>query len=255
MSLRQKLTKDEFDGLDEMLKAHYKDAGNGVFLLDFEGANDLSRAMNAEKLRADRAEARANEIAAQVTALQTQVDEAATTAANKDKDIPALNASWQVKLDAAIKKGKDAVENLQRQFRQLLVHSNAEAIAARISDSPKILLPHIENLLDVDFTGDMPRPVVLDATTRKPSALTLEELEKSFVDNADFASIVRGSGASGGGASSDANGGAGGGTRNSNGGGASKKISEMSDADRTAFAKRNPEAFRNQAKSEGFGRF
>lgn len=245
MPLKQKITKEEFDAMDPVLQAEYKEV-NGVMLLQFDGATDLSRAVAAEKLRADRAEARTNELATQITTLQTSMEERERATADKDKDIPALNASWQKKLDDAVKKGKEAVENLQRQFRQLLVHSKAEAIAAEISDSPKLLLPHIEAMLDVDFAGDMPTTRVLDPVTRKPSALTLEEMQKSFVDNPDFAAIIKGSGSSGGGAGTQ---------RNPNGGGASKKLSEMTEAERVAFSKSNPDQFKQKATAEGFGRY
>lgn len=249
MAKKSKLTKAEYDALSDEGKEFYRADGE-AYVLDTDDARELRAAKEREKLRADRAETRTNELSDQLEALQQRLDEAERKRTEKDNDIPALNASWQQKLDAAAKKATDTIENLKRQFRQLLVHSQAEAIAAEISDSPRLILPHIEQQLDVDFTGDMPRAVVLDPVTRKPSAMTVEEMKKSFVDNPDFASIIRGSSASGGGAE-----GTGSPSSKSRGGGASKKLSEMSENERKAFAKQNPEAFRNQAKSEGFGRF
>jgi hypothetical protein len=68
----------------------------------------------------------------------------------------------------------------------------------------------------------------------KPSALTLADLEKEFVDNKAFAPIIRASNASGGGAS--------GGT----GGGATKAFKDMNTAERTELYRKDPAAFKRE---------
>lgn len=72
-------------------------------------------------------------------------------------------------------------------------------IAAKISTAPAVILPHIKSRLSADLEGDKPRTVVLDENGQ-PSALTIEELSKEFIENKDFSSIIIASKASGSGA-------------------------------------------------------
>ena len=75
-------------------------------------------------------------------------------------------------------------------------------MAAEISTSPSLLLPHIKARLQADLDGDAPATKVLDRDG-KPSAMTVADLSKEFVDNKDFAAIIRATKASGGGATND----------------------------------------------------
>lgn len=238
MALKRKITKAVFDALSEDFQKEYKADGMD-YVLDVEGFEDtgelkrakdrLAEEKKEEKAKREAAEARV----AELERLNSGDDEAS---ARKRGDIAALEKAWQAKIDAEAAKGTSAAAALTAQLTRRLVDDTAANMAARLSEKPALLLPHIKARLQADFTGDEPVTRVLGADG-KLSALTVAELEKEFVANEDFAAIITGSKASGGGAS---------GGRQS-GGSAPKKLAEMNDAERIAYAKTNPAAFEKES--------
>lgn len=226
MALKRKITKAEFDALPDVLKSEYKEHGDG-YTLDTDDAAELSAALERQKKEAKAAKDRAD-------ALQKEKDDAEAArlaaeeeAARKSGDVSAIEASWQAKLDAEKKKADERAKRLQDTVRQLLVTNVARAIADEISTVPDLLLPHIEKRLAVEYDGDDAKTRVLDATG-KPSAATIEELAQEFVANDKYAAIIVASKASGGNAGQHRNDG------NPGGKGQSKKIADMTEAERVA---------------------
>lgn len=238
MKLKSKITKAEYDVLADVLKECYTER-SGEYFLDSDDAAELRRAKEradeekrAEKERADRLQAAIDQAEAARRASEEE-------AARKKGDLAAIEASWQQKLDAAVAEANAKAEKLRTNLERLLVDNVAQSIASEISTSPTLILPHIRARLSASYDEDNVNTRVLDATG-KPSALTLAELKAEFVANKDFSAIIKASNASGGGAAG-----------NAAGGGAAKKISEMTEAERVAFAKSNREAFQRQAVAEG----
>src|SRR5690606_28128852 len=123
---------------------------------------------------------------------------------------------------------------LQSQIEKVMLDSAALAMATELSTAPALLVPHIRNRLKLeDVNGELAIHVVDIAG--KPCAATLGDLKNEMLQNKSFAPILIGSKASGGGAS----GGSGG------GGASSKKLGDLTEAERTQFAKDDPEGFRN----------
>lgn len=221
--LKRKISKEDFDALPEALQAYYKAHGAG-YVLDTDDAAELETALRRTQEEARAAKERAD-------ALQREKDEAEEAkriaeeeAAKKKGDVSALEASWQAKLDAEKKKGEEVAEKLREQLRRLLVRDKARALAEEISNSPEVILPHIERRLSVEYEGDDARTRVLDSDG-KPSAATIEDLKQEFVANDKFVHIIIGS---------KANGGQSG---HSRGGGqpGAKKISDMTEIERTTL--------------------
>lgn len=232
--MKREITKEAFDKLSDALKAEYEAKGDLYILKleDYEDPGELRRARDREKQSAQEAKAEQQRLQKELDKIQNEIDEAKTTGHAKKGDIAALEQSWKeknLKLEESLN-GK--VQKRDSFIRKTLRDNVAFQIAERISESPRLLLPHILSRLDVDFEGgDDPTTRVLDAAG-KPSALTVQELEAEFVANKEFASIIRGSKATGGGASGG-----------NSSGGAAKKPSDMSEKERIELYKSDPASF------------
>ncbi|AJD83162.1 scaffold protein [Paracoccus phage vB_PmaS-R3] len=199
MALKRKIKKDAFDKLPADIQAEYVEK-DGEFVLDIDGDDNtggddttaLRRAKDREVQARKDAEKKARELEEKLASL----DE---SDARKRGDIDALEKSWKEKHDATVAEYDGKLKNKDAFISRSLVDNVASQIANEISTSPKLILPHIKARLAADLDGDEPATKVLDATG-KPSAATLDDLRKEFVDNKEFASIIRASKASGGGA-------------------------------------------------------
>lgn len=240
--LKQRIDKATFDGLPDVMKAEYKinPANAAEYVLDAEDAKEALAARDREKLRADGLQAQINAANAAVTEAERVAAEARTQAAREKGDVTALDKSWQTKLDAQKADNDKVIEKANNQLRALLVRAEARRIAAKISTVPDLIEERIAARLTADLTGDIPITRVLDAAGR-PSATSIDELEKEFVANPAYATIIKASEGSGGGAGG---GGSGGGAPGG------KKISQMTEREKVAFSRANPEGYRAQVQAE-----
>ena len=195
--LKRKIDKKAFDELDEAIKKLYSEK-DGSYVLAIEGdddAGELKRAKDREVQARKDAEKKAKE-------LQEQLDEATGNDARKRGDIETLEKSWKEKFDKREKELLDKLSGKETYIRSTLVDNVATQLAAKISTTPNLMLPHIKARLAADFDGDTPVTRILDKDG-KVSALSLEDLEKEFVANKDFSAIIVGSKASGSGTSKE----------------------------------------------------
>ena len=238
MALKRKIDKATYDKLTDAVKAEYKAEGMD-YVLDIEGYEDpaeLKRAKDREAQGHKDEKARADKLEADLAAERAKNGDDDESKARKAGDIATLEKSWQSKVDTAKAEGKAKEDKLRAALQKRLVDGTAESIAKSISTTPNVLLPHIKARLVADFDGDEPVTRVL-GVDGKVSALTLDELQKEFVANADFSAIITASNASGGGAN--------GGKQGS--GGATKKLADMTGAERAAFQKSDPAGFQREA--------
>lgn len=238
--LKSKINKSEYEALPDALKEHYKQDGEN-YLLDSDDANELRSAKEREAEEARRQRERADSLQREKDEAERLRREAELSKAKKDKDVEALEASWKADLEAAVAAERRITEKREEQLRQLLVEQKATEIANEISISPRLLLPHIRERLRAEFDGEKPVTRVLDLEG-KPTAKTLADLKQEFIDNKDFAAIIKGSNATGGGASG--NGGSGGGA-------SSKKFSDLTETERVTLHRENPTRFRELAREAG----
>lgn len=230
MALKRKITKAEYDALSDALKGEYKAEGDN-YVLDVEdaGFESLKAEKEAAKREADEAKRKLKEKEdAEAEAKRKAAEDKAKAAG----DIAALEKSWKEKAErdaaAAREEGKRALEAL----RNITVNRTASEMAKKISTVPDLVEPLIRARLDVEITDGVPLIRVKDATGR-PSALSVNDLEKEFLDNPAYKAVMKGSGSGGGGA-----GGAGEG-----GGAGRKKLSEMSATEEAKFANEHPEEY------------
>lgn len=180
--LKRKIDKAAYDALNDAIKAEYKPNGDS-YVLDTDDARELISARDAEKQRAET-------IANELKTTKTKLAELETA----NGDFTSLKTSYETKIAALEKEKGELNTTLTTERRDRHVGEAAAKIAGRFS-VPRLVRPDIEKRLDVD-PKDGKTVRVLDKDG-KPSALTLVDLEKEFVDNAEFKSILIGSKASG----------------------------------------------------------
>lgn len=237
MALKRKL--ESLEGLDASLHSHYVQADGG-FVLQIEGDEDtgaLKRAKDHEKNLRVAAEARVAELQASVEALTAERDTAITerdaAKADKGKDVQALEASWQAKVDAANARLTEVQTALTSEVERLLVTNTAQAMAAEISTVPELFQSVISSRLKVEKGADGQYFTrVLDASGT-PSAATLDELKQELLANDKYAAIIISSKGTGGGA----------GGSGSGGGATEKKWLEHTDQELSELRKNDPEKY------------
>lgn len=230
---------DSLEGLEESQKAFYEEK-DGKFILKVKG---IPQPQNDDGLRK-----KVDELLAEKKAEQQKRKEAEELARQKEEEnarkngnIEALEKSWGDKLAARETELLNEKQALEAQVYKLTVGSKATELAAKLAlqGSESVLLPHITNRLQVETVEGEIKIRVLDLQG-KPSALTVEDLEKEFRANEAFKPLIRASGASGSGASGG------------QGGGATKKPSEMNQTERAAWQKDDPEGFAQAVASGAF---
>lgn len=230
---------DSLEGLEESQKAFYEEK-DGKFVLKVKG---IPQPQNDDGLRK-----KVDELLAEKKAEQQKRKEAEEQArreaeenARKKGDIDALEKSWGEKFTARETELLSEKKALEAQVYKLTVGSKATELAAKLAvpGSDSVLLPHISNRLQVETVDGEIKIRVLDLQG-KPSALSIEDLEKEFRANEAFKPLIRASSASGSGASGG------------QGGGATKKPSEMNQTERAAWQKDDPEGFAQAVASGAF---
>lgn len=235
MKLKRKIAKDEFDTLKPELQALYIEK-DGSYVLDID--DNAFEALKGEKKELQEKLAKfEEEQARKIKEAEERAEKRAKEAYEKaktDKDVEAIEKSWQDKY-AKLEAEKTATDNKYSEFvKKSLIENEVNRISNEISTSPALLAPHIRSRLDVDFSGEEPKLIVLDDKGQR-SALTVAELQKSFIDNADFSAIIKATSAKGGA-----------GTKNIPNSGANqgdKKLSELSDQELADY-------YANQNRSE-----
>lgn len=227
--LKRKIDKDAYDKLEDSVKKMYAEK-DGAYTLQLDGDDDaaeLKRAKDREVQARKDAEKRAKEA-------EEKLEELSGIDAKKRGDIETLEKSWKEKNEKIVKEFSDKLSAKDAFIQRTLVDSVATSLAAKLAgDKATIILPHIKARLTADLAGESPVTKVLDATG-KPSALTVEDLEKEFVANKDFSSIIVGSKASGSSASKDRQQQTGNGSASLDANGKPKSFREMSPSERVA---------------------
>lgn len=197
MALDRHISKAKYDKLSKELQAEYEadDEGEGFTLnaVGFEDADELRRGRDREK--ADRRKAQK-----ELKEAQDRIAELEGETTRESGDITKIEAGWKEKLATLETESSAKLSAKDKFIRKSLITAAAESMAGKISTTPKLLSKAIAERLDVDFEGDEPALVVLGSDGKPDTKLTIDKLEKEFVDNKEFASIIIGSKASGGGA-------------------------------------------------------
>lgn len=234
MALKKVL--DNLDGLSDDVKKEYKEK-DGKFHLDLDG-DDSEQELTHLRTKKQIAEEHRTRAETKVRELQEKLDEIHRGAVPKG-DVEALENSWKDKLATTESKLKEREQKLQKQLQRATIGARAEALAAELSVAPELMAPEIAKRLTVEESEDGEIRIRVKGPDGKPSAMSIDDLKNEIKADKRYAPVLIGSKASGGGANGN-NG------SNGNGGGdpSGKKPHEMSEAERVAFYKKDPEGYR-----------
>ena len=202
MALARKITKEQFDKLQDNIKFEYAADGEG-YILQTTGDEDigpLKRANQRLKDQVDLLEQKNDKLTGDLDAINKNP-------ARKNGDIETLTRQMENEKTTAVAEIQTKLDKANGFIKTTLLENAAASLAEKISTSPAIIRPHIERRLTVDMDGDAPVVKVMDKDG-KASALTVDKLGEEFVANKDFSSIIRVTKASGGAGSPSSNGGA-----------------------------------------------
>lgn len=222
--LKSKITATEFATLPPVIQAEYTLTGTD-YLLQTDDAAALRTAKQRADDEATAAKAEALAATKRATDAEAAAEAARVEAAKKAGDIPALEASWQSKLDAVKAEAATSTGNMKKALDKILVEKEALAICAEISTAPDLLMPHVVKSLVAEYDDPTDPKTRILGDDGKPTAKTIEEYKNDLIANPKFAAIIVGS---------KANGGAGN-HKPAGGGAADKKISELTELERVAL--------------------
>lgn len=233
---------DSLEGLEESHKAFYEEK-DGKFVLKVKGVPQADDNLEGLKRKNQEFMEEAKAAKRKAKELEELARQKEEENARKNGNIEALEKSWGDKLAARETELLNEKQSLEAQVYKLTVGSKATELAAKLAvpGSDSVLLPHISNRLQVETVDGEIKIRVLDLQG-KPSALSIEDLEKEFRANEAFKPLIRASNASGSGASGG------------QGGGATKKPSEMTTAERLDWQLRDPSGFKTALDNGEFNK-
>lgn len=256
MKLKRKISPEAFEALSEHMQALYTQSGDDYVLnVEDDGGNSNDNtsseeiAAELERLRAKlgierehrkNAERERDRLRQEEQERERENLKQKDDAARNAGDIEALDKSWKARLEAREAELTSEIEKHQSAMQRLLVDNVAQGIASRLADpdSQELLIPFITKRLKVEFEGEEPKTRVVDVEG-KPSALSIQDLEKEIAGDKRFARvIIAGKGSGGGGRGNQDMGGA-----------PDKKPSEMSEQELIDWQKRDPAGFRKANQS------
>ncbi|HGB5894187.1 TPA: hypothetical protein ACIVVN_002509 [Salmonella enterica subsp. enterica serovar Kottbus] len=196
MTLKFRITKEEFEALTEEQQALYGESGEG-YQLAIEGLPDTTELSDLktkveELMKEKKAEQKKREEA------EAEADRERVEKIKKSGDVEALEKSWQEKLDKAGQESREKIDALNASIHKMLVDNVALDLATSLcGEAAQVILPHIKTRLTVetDMEGN-PVTRVVDSAG-KLSAASLDDLKKEFTENRLFSALIIDSKASG----------------------------------------------------------
>lgn len=194
MALKHKIDKATFDKLSDALKAEYIEK-DGEYVLDVEGFESLEdtgalrRGKERESQARKEAERKLRELEERMAEIESNGN---ISDAKKAGDIEKLQKQWDEKFAKLSKESGETINALRQRITGSMAKSEIERLAAELSDSPKLLIPHIASRIQADF-GDDGEPVLkFIGADGQLSDAGYDGLKKEFLANKDFAAILRG---------------------------------------------------------------
>lgn len=204
------------ENLDEVQKEfqglYVKDETSGVFKLDLEQDPNAGKELNDLRQERERLKAQADRLLEEKKKEQEKTRQAEEERARRDKDVESLERTWKERHQKEITEAQQRQNVLLGALESQMVNGVALRIATEISDSPDLILPHVQSRLRASEIDGRWVTRVVDVAGNA-TAMSVEELTEQIKSEKRFAPLVRGTKAAGGGANGG-NGGAGGGANN-----------------------------------------
>lgn len=216
MALKKLIDAAAFANLPEATQALYVKVGDG-YKLDLEGDDGPTQAdLDAVKTAKDHEKAARQSAERELKELKAKGEGNGQEAETLKGEISALTERLNAR-DAALKK------------------SALEAAAGNITSKskfPNVMKPHVLGRLQADIDESGNAQVVILGADGKPSKMSFDELTEEFKKNKEFEGLMLASTSSGGG----------GGNPPADGG--QKALKDMSESERVALAKSDPDTFK-----------
>lgn len=246
MALKHKIDEAAFKKLDKSIQAEYtKDKEGEGYTLDVEGLEDtgaLKRAKEHEAEKRKEAQTALKKVQDDLKAAQDELEEVRSERAKGGDKVAETEKAWKTKLEKREKELQDQITTTQKALQTQMVDSVALSIATELAgENAELLLPHVTKRLTAEVKEGKAVTKVL-GTDGEVSAMTPEELKKEILSSGKFSAVVvasKGSGASGSGS-----------RKGAGGSGAPKKLSEMTATEEAAFARDNPDKYREMVANE-----
>jgi hypothetical protein len=238
--MKYKLTKVEFEALEESARTEYTlDGDTAVLNIEGDDAPTAEKIASLEKKRNIEVEHRKT--------AEAKVKEADDRAAKLQKDLESAGGNKE-----EIQKIKDAHSKELETMREERAAESAKVVADRNAAMvreeatkfsndhftiPGLISEQVAKRLVVEEVNGVPVVRVQNADGT-PSTAALADLQKEFLDNKEFSSIIKAKAGSGGGA-----------TPGQGGGATTKSLKEMTASEEATFERENPEAYATALES------
>lgn len=224
---KYRITLAEHSALPDAEKLMYVADGDGfrLPLTDYTDPTPLQSALAREREQSTQRQTR-------ITALET---EAETLRRSTPQDVRTLQQSHERLLGETKTQYDARIKAIRDQYERNLIDQTVGSIASDLTANEanaSVIKPHVQNRIAVEWEGDVATVRVRNSDGTLGSVLSPESrkaLNKEFVDNAMYSSIVVKTKASGGGAAGATKTGIG----SADAGPAKKKLSEYVGAERT----------------------
>lgn len=195
MKLKKRIKS--LDEVDEKYQDLYVEKdGEFVLEMDDEDTGALKRAKEHEKSRRQEAEKKLRETQEKMEELENRLDEMS----GDDKDPKKVEERISKKFQKEKETLESQVESLNSEVNRLLVENVSSSLASELSDTPRVLEPHIRSRLRAEKGEDGKfKTVVLDENGEVSSS-SLDDLRSELQGNSDFAGVIKASDGSGSGA-------------------------------------------------------
>lgn len=216
MALKKLIDAAAYEKLDDATKALYVKVGDG-YKVDLEGDEGPTQAdIDALKQAKDHEKAARQAAEKELKALKAAGEGGSQEADTLRQEIAALSERLNSR-DGALK--KSALE------------AAAQAVTSK-SKFPNVMKPHVMGRLQADIDDSGNAVVVILGADGKPSKMSFDELTTEFQKNKEFEGLMLGATSSGGGGG------------NPPADGAVKALKDMSESERVAMAKSDPDGFK-----------
>lgn len=201
-----KAVLDSLDGVDKSFHSEYEKGDDGKYYLTLEGVEQhpatkpLENTMRRTKDELKKLTKERDDLRTRSQELEEEVNGMREGSIAKG-DVEALKKSYQKKYDTDIAERDERLARANATIEKQMIDNVAQSMATKIVAKPEyseVVLPHIRARLKLNYDSEGNAETTVLGKDGKPSALSLEDLEKEILQHKAFAPILRGSHASGG---------------------------------------------------------
>lgn len=231
--MKYRITKEEFEALTPEQQALYHLDGEHA-TMKIEGLPDVAsieKKLKIEREHTKTAERRLAETEAREEKLK---EDLANASGNKDK-IEKLKADHAAEIERLRNEREEETKKAKEERNKILISEEATKFAtSHFVDTPfgnGFIKGEYGNRLTVEEVDGQP-VIRVKNKDGSPSTASLSDLQKEFLDNKDYAPIIKTKVGGGGGA-----------VPNLGGGAVTKKLSEMTASEEAAFERADPQGY------------